>query len=234
MFKSYWTSAWRTLVRNRRYTLINVVGLALGICACLVIWVIVRYEFSFDRGHPEGARIYRINSFEQFMKDEPEHVVTAVPADIPDAVSKGVPGVEIVAPFYPLQHDTATIMAAGKQTFYPTQSVVAGPEYLRIMGYRWLLGDAQTPLVYPSSVVLTESRARQYFGPGPLNGFIGRQIVYQDSLRVNVSGIVRDWDGRTDFPYTDFISFSTIDHSFLFQTLGLDPRPHKFPTLVSV
>jgi putative ABC transport system permease protein len=234
MFKSYWTSAWRTLVRNRLYTLINVVGLALGICACLVIWVIVRYEFSFDRGHPEGASIYRINSFEQFMKDEPEHVVTAVPADIPDAVSKGVPGVEIVAPFYPLQHDTATIMAAGKQTFYPTQSVVAGPEYLRIMGYRWLSGDAQTPLVYPSSVVLTESRARQYFGPGPLNGFIGRQIVYQDSLRVNVSGIVRDWDGRTDFPYTDFISFSTIDHSFLFQTLGLDPGPHKFPTLVSV
>lgn len=64
MFKSYWISAWRMLVRHRLYTLINVLGLALGICACLVIWVIVRYEFSFDRGHPESRRIYRINSYE--------------------------------------------------------------------------------------------------------------------------------------------------------------------------
>jgi putative ABC transport system permease protein len=233
MFKSYWTIAWRTVTRNRVYTLINFFGLALGICACFVIWVIVRYEFSFDRGHPDANRIYRINSYEQFMKDEPEHLTPAVLADIPDAVRKEVPGVEVVASFYPLQHDTAMIGAGGKPVFYPAQSIVAGPEYLSVMGYQWLEGNAQTALAHPFSVVLTESRARQYFGTGSLNGIVGREIVYQDSLRVNVSGIVRDWDGRTDFPYTDFISFSTIDHSFLFRAFGLDPDPHKFPTLVS-
>jgi putative ABC transport system permease protein len=90
MFKSYWTSAWRTLIRNRVYTLINVLGLALGICACFVIWAIVRYEFSFDRGHPESKRIYRINSYEQFIKDEPERLSPWVLADIPDAVRKEV------------------------------------------------------------------------------------------------------------------------------------------------
>jgi putative ABC transport system permease protein len=191
MFKSYWTSAWRMLIRNRVYTLINVLGLALGICACLVIWVIVRYEFSFDRGHPEGKRIYRINSYEQFLKDEPERMTPWVLADIPDAVRKEVPGVELVASYQTLVHDTAKIVWAGKQTFYPAQTIVAGPEYLRIMGYDWLAGDPQTALVRPFSVVLTESRARQYFGTGPPNGIIGREIVYEDSLHVNVSGIVR-------------------------------------------
>jgi len=223
------------LRRNRVYTLINVLGLALGICACLVIWVIVRYEFSFDHGHPESKRIYRVISYERIMKDEPEHLVPAVLADIPEAMKREVPGVELMAPFYELQKDTAMVVTAGKQTFYPARSVVSGPEYLRIMGYSWLAGNPQTALDRPFSVVLTESKARQYFGTGALNGMIGRELVYQDSLRANVSGIVRDWDEHTDYPYTDFISSSTIDHSFLLQSLRLDPNlDNKYPALAMV
>lgn len=250
MFKSYCISAWRTLIRNRVYTLINTLGLALGICACLVIWVIVRYEFSFDREHPYADRIYTINSYEQFMKDEPERLVPAVLASLPDAIKKEIPGIELLATYHILQKDTAMVVevakqaekatgkqaekASAKQAFYPCQSIVADPEYLKIMGYRWLAGDPQTALLNPSSVVLTESRARQYFGTGPLRGFIGKQLFYQDSLRVNVSGIVRDWSEHTDFPYTDFISFSTIDHSFLRQSLHLDSAESKYFAVASV
>jgi len=233
MFKSYWISAWRMLVRNRVYTVINVLGLALGICACFVMGIIVRYEFSFDRNHPDGKRIYRIVSYLQIMKDEPEHLSPAVMADIPGAVQQEIPGVEKVARYHILNEDSAMVSEAGKQTSYAVQSIVAGPEYLRIMGYDWLAGDPQTALLHPFGVVLTESRARRYFGMGPLTGMIGREIVYQDSLRVNVSGIVRDWRGNTDFPYTDFISFTTIDHSFLLQTLGLAPGS-KYPATASV
>jgi len=236
MFKTNWTMAWRTLVRNRIYALINVIGLALGICACMVIWVIVRYEFSFDRNHPDGSRIYRINSYEQFIKDEPAQLVPAVLADLPEAIRKEVPGVEIVAPYHILDHDTASIEGIGKQkAAYPATPIAAGPEYFRIMTYDWLAGNKQTALVYPFSVVLTESRARQYFGTTPLHSVIGREIVYQDSLHVHVSGIVRDWSEHTDFPYTDFISLSTVDHSFLFQSLGLDPsQPNKTTPMAAV
>jgi len=236
MFKSYWIMAWRTLVRNKIYTLINVLGLALGICACLVIWVIVRYEFSFDRNHPGGSRIYRINSYEQFIKNEPEHLVPVVSADLPEAVRKEVPGVETVAPYHILDHDTATVVGTGKRIVgYPATPIIAGPEYFRIMTYDWLAGNEQTALDHPFSVVLTESRARKYFGTGPLNNLIGREIVYQDSLHVHVSGIVRDWSEHTDFPYTDFISLSTVDHSFLLQSLGLDPsQPNKITPKESV
>jgi len=218
MFKSYWTSAWRMLIRNRIYTLINVLGLALGICACLVISAIIRYEFSFDRNHPDGQRIYRLNSYEQLLKDEPEHMVPFVLAHIPDAMQKDIPGIGTIAPYHILGKDT---------------TIVAGPEYLRIMGYTWLAGDKETALKNPFSVVLTESSAKRHFGQQPLNAIIGKPITYQDSLHVNVSGIVRDWPERTDFPYTDFISLSTIDHSFLFQTFGLDPQS-KFPATASV
>jgi putative ABC transport system permease protein len=228
MFKSYWTMAWRTLVRKKIYSIVNVLGLALGICTCMVIWVIVRYEFSFDRHHQEGSRIYRLNSYFQIMKNEPERLVPYVPADLPEAVRKGVPGVEILAPFDILDHDTATVVGTGKQKAgYPATPIVAGPEYFRIMTYDWLAGSEQTALVNPFSVVLTESIARKYFGNGPLNNLIGQEIVYQDSLHVHVSGIIRDWSEHTDFPYTDFISWSTVDHSFLLQSLGLDPTQNN-------
>ena len=62
MLKSYWTLAWRTLVRNKLYTLINVLGLALGICACLVIYLIASYEFSFDTFHPDSDRIFCVDA----------------------------------------------------------------------------------------------------------------------------------------------------------------------------
>jgi putative ABC transport system permease protein len=234
MFKSYWISAWRMLVRNRLYTTINVLGLALGICACLVISLIVRYEFSFDRGHPETSRLYGIHSYVQYMKDEPERLVPGVLSDVPAAIQHDIPGLDIVSPYYTLQHDSAIVVIAGKQYQYPVASVVAGPEYLRLMGYAWLAGNPQTALDRPFSVVLTESRARQYFGTAEYHSIIGKEIIYQDSLRVNVSGIVRDWAGNTDFAYTDFISFATIDHSFLKQQFGLDPNQNsKIHTLVS-
>ena len=97
--------AWRTLSRNKIYTLVNVLGLALGICACLVIWVIVRYEFSFDRNHPDGSRIYRLNSYFQILKNEPGRLSPYVFVDLPEAVKREVPGVETVAPLFPfLRH----------------------------------------------------------------------------------------------------------------------------------
>src|SRR5579872_2529238 len=60
MLGNYWRVALRIIARNKLYTVINVLGLALGICGCLVLFLITRYEFSFDRHHPDGDRIYRI------------------------------------------------------------------------------------------------------------------------------------------------------------------------------
>ncbi|PWT72236.1 MAG: hypothetical protein C5B59_16145 [Bacteroidetes bacterium] len=234
MFKSYWTIAWRTISRNKIYTLVNVAGLALGTCACLVIWVVVHYEFSFDRDRPDRDRIYRINSYEQLLKNEPERLTPMVAADLPAAVRKGAPGVDIVASYRVLPNDTALVTGEKKQP-YAVRSIVAGPEYFQVMVYQWLAGNARIAMEQPFGVVLTESRARLYFGQGALNGFIGRQIVYQDSLPVHVTGIVADYPGNTDFAYTDFISWSTVDHSFLLQTLELDPEvQYKEPPVLNV
>ena len=66
----------------------------------------------------------------------------------------------------------------------------------------------------PFRVVLSENRARKYFGNIPLADMMGKTVIYDDSLQVHVSGIVKDWNHKTDFGYTDFISVSTATHSY--------------------
>ena len=62
MLKNHVLIAWRMLSRNRWYTLIKVLGLALGLCGCIIIWLVGRFELSFDRSHPDKERIYRVTS----------------------------------------------------------------------------------------------------------------------------------------------------------------------------
>jgi putative ABC transport system permease protein len=62
MIKNYFKTAWRNLVRNKSYAAINIVGLAIGIAACLLIFVLVSFETSFDNFHPNKEKIYRVVS----------------------------------------------------------------------------------------------------------------------------------------------------------------------------
>src|SRR5690349_11203694 len=60
MYANYFKTAWRNITINKAYAAINILGLSLGICACIVIYLITSYEFSFDKFHPDKNRIYRI------------------------------------------------------------------------------------------------------------------------------------------------------------------------------
>ena len=93
MFKSYWTLAWRTLVRNKLYTLVNVLGLALGICTCLVIYLIASYEFSFDTFHPDRDRIFCVDDG---MRGGHWNLV---PGPMPAAMRREMTGFQTVAAY---------------------------------------------------------------------------------------------------------------------------------------
>lgn len=193
MLKNYWTIAWRVLTRNRLYTLINIGSLALGICGCIVVWLVAHYEFSFDRFHPDRDSIFRVATGGKEGKG-----VEIVPP-IPQAIRRTVPGVGAVTAFFPFQS---------------RDYILADENWFSVFNYQWLAGDPGV-LRLPFTVVLTEDRARQYFGALPPESVIGKELVYEDSLRVRVAGIVRGWKANTDLPYTEFISFPTIDASFL-------------------
>ena len=98
MLKNYWTVAWRSLGRNKVYSLFNVLGLALGICACLVIYLITSFEFSFDTFQKDKDRIYGVDAGIPGSTRENSHW-NCVPGPMPDAMRREMTGFETVAAF---------------------------------------------------------------------------------------------------------------------------------------
>jgi len=220
MLKNYFTIAWRNVVKHKSYALINVLGLAFGICACIVIFLITDYEFSFDKFHPDDNRIYRIVGNMQNSSGQTEFLNT--PFNDLAAFKDQIPGFEAKAGV--IIYGGSISIPDGNEPpkkfdnripgSWSSTAVITWPQYFDIFRYKWLAGSPQT-LNHPFTVVLSEKRAKQYFGDLPLNELIGKTVTYDDSLHVNVSGIVKDWTENSDLGYTDFISISTATHSFL-------------------
>jgi hypothetical protein len=219
MLKNHLLVAWRNISRHRTFAFIHVIGLALGICACLVIYLTIQFEFSFDRFRPDKERIFRLvtesGSFAG-MK-----TIDGVPPPGPAAIRQEIPGLEAVAGYYTYWARVDIPGDTGKQHPFNTWlanrgmigSIFADGNLFRVFPFDWLAGNPSTALATPYRVVLAESRARLYFGSLPLNKIMGRELVYRDSVRVRVSGVVKDVDEHTDFPFTDIISLGTIDAS---------------------
>ncbi len=227
MLRNYLTISLRNLWRNRLYTALNVTGLAIGISACLVIYLIVHFELSFDTFHPNGERIYRVyTKFEgSFNGTNP-----GVTGPLPAALRRHSTGIETVAALHNLSATDVRVTGPGKKDrAFKGQFdvVVAEPQYFEVFrAYRWLAGSPHTSLGAPFQVVLTESKAKTYFGVDRAETALGRTLHYNDSLLVTVSGIVEDLPQPTDLFFQDFISFSTIGQSWLKDVIDLDNWDH--------
>jgi len=242
MLKSYFKSACRNIIRHKVSTTINVLSLSIGICASVIIYLITSFELSYDRFYPDGERIYRIVGGEkdnQGKKDENGFVIRPLPLAMRNELS----GFETVTEFHnyyarviiPRETGEPLRFDAAKRGDQVSPIIIAEPQYFDIFKYQWLAGNAATSLNEPFKVVLSEKEAYNYFGRMPLINIIGKQILYRDtyvndSLRLTVSGIVRDRNKNTDLAFDDFISFSTIEHSFLKSMIQLDHWGNWSPT----
>jgi ABC-type antimicrobial peptide transport system permease subunit len=226
MIKNYFKIAWRNIARNRVYTAINVLGLSLGVCACIVIYVIISFELSFDTFHPNKERIYRVIGDATESTGEKLHW-GKLPLPLSATARQELTGFDAIAGVVPFNAKVSIPQVTGKPATHFSNrvwgsTIIAEPQYFDIFKYTWLSGNAATALNAPFTVVLTESVARQYFGPIPTDEIIGKQLIYDDSIRVSVSGVVKDWNKNSDLAFTDLISFSTIKSSNYLKN-GLSP-----------
>jgi putative ABC transport system permease protein len=218
MIKSYFIVALRNFWRNKIFSAINVLGLSIGISAALVIFLIVHYEFSFDRFEKDTDRIYRVVIDAKFGGTEGH--TPAVPSPLSGAVQNEVTGIDETVPVMQFQGDAtakvSVVRNAGKPVIYKKQPniVFTNQQYFQLLPYRWLAGSQRTSLEYPFTVVLTESRAQLYFPDVDAADVIGKQITYNDIV-VTVSGVVKDLNKQTAFSADEFISFPTISKTSL-------------------
>ena len=216
MLKNYFSIAWRTMVRHKLYTTINVVGLSIGICACLAIWAIAHYELSFDKFHPDRERIYRVVSESRSMSGVMDYWGD-VPEPTAEQARKELSGIELIADFHNYDATVTIPGLQGRMKKFPKAGdqnnndlVFADPQYFQLFRYEWVAGNPATALNNPFQVVLSLDEAKKYFGTADADEVLGRTVVYDDSIRATVSGLVKDLAAPTDFTFKDFISYATI------------------------
>ncbi len=222
MFKNYFKIALRNFWRHKVFSLINVLGLAIGISASLVIYLIVHYEFTFDRFEKDGDRIYGVSTDMKFAGNTISFA--GVPSPLPDAARSEMTGLDGVAGFHLAQGGKVTVQRTqnGTPVVFKNQPdiIFADSNYFRLIPYKWLAGSPQTSLNAPFRVVLTEERAKAYFPSMDYADVIGKQIVYDDSITTAVSGVVQYPRENTNFIFKEFISNVTIPGSGLKDNYG--------------
>ncbi|HLX94086.1 MAG TPA: ABC transporter permease, partial [Puia sp.] len=226
MIKKQLIFALRRLSRHKLTTTINFLGLTFGILSCMVIYLYVAFEFSYDKFHADGDRIYRLLPWKN-IGNGPQSNDAGMVAPVGPTLRQETTGFSAVTALFtddtkvliPIAGQPSLVIPAnrGDQKYHIT---FADTDYLKIFHYQWLAGNPATALQKPFSVVLTESEAKRYFQGGTPEKWMGRSVVYEDSLMVSVTGIVKDWVQNTDFGFKDLISYNTLESSFLKSYIG--------------
>lgn len=219
MIKNYIKIAWRNIMRRKGYSAINIASLGIGIAACLLIFVVIKYELSFDTFQPNFKNIY--------------HVVTQ--ENHPDGITYN-PGISGAAPDA-LRLDFPQATVAALNSSYGSQLTVPGnsgnalndkkfieasgvvfiePQYFDIFKWDWLAGN-ETVLKDPNTVVIDKSTATKYFGDWKLA--VGKILRMDNVLTLKVAGVVNDAPANSDMPFKVLVSYITLkqhakDYSF--------------------
>jgi len=213
MIKNYFRVAFRNFWRNKTFSLINIFGLASGISAALVIYLIVQYDFSFDKFHKDGDRIYRVVSNFSFSGENFYNSGVCYPMG--NALRKEATGLELIVPFRTGDDDTKISIPdkSNQPVVYKKQKhiVFVDESYFKLVNYNWLAGSVAASLAQPYQVVLTQSRAKQYFPALTPADIIGKEIYFNDTVRASISGIVKDLEHNTDFTFAVFMSRATLE-----------------------
>jgi len=211
MIRNYFKIAFRNFWRHKVFTLINVLGLSIGISAALAIYLIVHFDLSFDKSHPDGDKIYRVVTNFTFGGNPGYN--GGVTGPLGDAVKNEVTGLKASAPFYTDGGYKVSVKQEGSNTskFKDQKGIVYLDErFFNIFPYKWLAGSPKTALAGPHMLVLASKQAKKYFPGLRYDQMLGRPVVYEDTINTVVTGVIREPDDNTDFTFNDFISLSTI------------------------
>ena len=219
MIKNYFTTAFRNIFRNKSFTVINVIGLAVGIASCLLIYLLIGYELSYDNFHLRKDRIYRIVS--EIKNPDGVRYTAGVPFPVAEALRIDFPNLENVSNIFEVD---AQITIPGdneksEKKFKEENSVYyAEPEFFQIFNFPWIAGNKKTALNLPNTVVLSQATAEKYFGDWKTA--MGKIIKRDNKYIYKVTGIIKNVPANTDFPLRVVISYSSLKETDVSQNLN--------------
>ncbi|MFN8302112.1 MAG: FtsX-like permease family protein [Saprospiraceae bacterium] len=203
--------SFRHLWRQKMFTALNILGLAVGMSACWVVFLVVRYELSYEKGMPDRELVYHVVS--RFVFDGEESGNAGAPKPMYEALRDEVPGVALCVPAQEtFVQKVAIPMGEGipPQVFEMQKRLMSTSlQYFQMIPYKWLAGNP-ADFNAPGKVVLTTERAQQYFPNMRPDQVLGRTYSYNDTMPVTVAGVVANLDYPSDFDALEFVTMGTF------------------------
>lgn len=185
MFKNYFKTAWRNLRKNKVLSLINILGLTIGITVCLMIFIFIVNEFNHDSFHKDGARIYRVmRGFESEGKSKSVAYLSGMYAPALENEYRG----QIEEVIRVNQNDN--LITLGDRSFHEKKIINPDSNFFSFFSFPLLKGDPKTALKDPHSIVLTETVAKKYFGDA--SEAMGKTLMLDKDIPLKVTGIAKD------------------------------------------
>ena len=174
MLKNYLTIALRNLVRYKIYTAINALGLATGIAFCLLTFLYVRHEWTYDQFHEKSDRIFRLGASGGMFGRGDNTRGVRLSEKIGPLMRENIPQFAHVVRI----HERTVTVSHDNNTF-EVKSLFTDEDFFQLFTFPLIHGDPKTALANPNSIVLTQSAAKKYFGQ---NDIVGREISIQHRI----------------------------------------------------
>ncbi|MBD1365996.1 ABC transporter permease [Mucilaginibacter sp. ZT4R22] len=201
MFRNYIKTAFRSLLKNKGFTAINILGLALGLGACLLIVFYVVDELSYDLYNTKSERIYRVNADLKLGENRKDYAVVMPPL------------AKTLVAEYPYVEDAVRIKNAytmhvkkGEVNMVENKVAFADPSLFNVFTLPMISGDSKTALAEPNSVVVTESTAKKYFDKTDV---VGKMMILNDNQNFKITGVIKDVPKNSHFNVDFFLSMAT-------------------------
>ncbi len=202
MISNYIKSAFRNIVKNKFYSILNILGLSIGLTAFIFLYLHIHDEMSYDAYHEKASRIYRIES--NFTIAGKNEMFAIVPVPMGPALQIEYPEIEKVARIY----------GTGNQLFryeekesYEEDFYFCDSTYLQVFTHKMIMGDPDKCLVEPYSIVLTESIARKYFGD---EDPMGKILESGNDRQLKVTGVLEDVPVNSHLKFDALVSGTTL------------------------
>ncbi|MES2111719.1 MAG: ABC transporter permease [Bacteroidota bacterium] len=202
MFKTYIKLAYRNLLKEKAYSVINVLGLTIGLASSILILLWVQNELSYDKFHKNAGQIYRVVSNFEDSK------TAANSAGMPAGLKVEMPGVKNIVRIRPAN---TTLLESGDKKFQEDGVFYADPSILDIFSYPLVKGDRATALNQTEAVLITQAMATKYFGT---ENPIGKVLRKDNQENVVVTGVLANLPANSDMQFDFILPMASLGRTF--------------------
>ncbi|TBW25900.1 ABC transporter permease [Gramella sp. KN1008] len=211
MWKTYFKTAWRNILKNRTQAFINILGLTLGTLSCLAIMVYIFSQLNFDTHHEHADEVYRLRTFIGSTNGSRESNFATAGPPYAFAMKDEFPEVEEATRIVYLGSENSELLRpkGQKEAYFEAEGYLADSTIFRIFTFKFIKGDSKRALNEPNSIVISSGMAEKYFkGDNPLNQYLV-QGSGEDELLLKVTGVFDENFGKSHLRPNYILSMNT-------------------------